>query len=93
MPVTYVLFSYFAFLPSFVTLGVGHFGSEAGHIIEAILGIPLHPALLSSIAKLLVLVFPLTRGPSKKKRERFDCHFNPTPGITGPFICNLDLTR
>lgn len=68
---TYVLFSSFAFLPSFVTLGVGHFGSETGHIIVAVLGIPLHPALLPSVAKLLVLVLPLTRGPSKK-RERLD---------------------
>lgn len=60
-PVTYVLFSSFAFLPSFVSLVVGHLGSETGHIIVAVFGIPLHPALLTSVAKLLVLVFPLTR--------------------------------
>lgn len=74
--VTYILFSSSAFLPSFVTLGVGHFSSETGHVIIAIFRIPLHPALLASKAKLLVLVFPLTRGAVKRKRNIFLTLFN-----------------
>lgn len=85
-PVTYVLFSSFALLPSFVSLVVGHFGSETGHIIVAVFGIPLHSALLTSVAKLLVLVFPLTRGASKRN---YLIRFKPTPEL---FIWHLYLT-
>lgn len=68
---THVLFSSFAFLPSFATLGVGHFGSETGNIVEALLGIPLLPTLLASKAKLLVLVFSLGIGAIKITIQSF----------------------
>lgn len=38
---------------------MSHFGAETGNIVEALLGVPLLPALLASKAKLLVLVFSL----------------------------------
>lgn len=57
--VTHILFSSFAFLPSFAALCMSHFGAETGNIVEALLGVPLLPALLASKAKLLVLVFSL----------------------------------
>lgn len=85
-PVTYILFSSFAFFPSFVSLVVGHFGSETGHIIVAVFGIPLHPALLTSVTELLVLVFPLTRGASKREKI---IRFKGTPEL---FIWHLYLT-
>lgn len=63
--VTYILFSSFAFLPSFATLSMGHLGTEAGYIIVALLGIPFLPTLLASKAKFLVLVLSLGIGAVK----------------------------
>lgn len=57
--VTHILFSSFAFLPSFPALCVSHFGAETGNIVEALLGVPLLPALLASKAEFLVLVLSL----------------------------------
>lgn len=63
--VTHILFSSFAFLPSLATLCVGHFGTETGNIVVAVLGIPFLPTLLASEAKPLVLVLSLGIGTVK----------------------------
>lgn len=63
--VTHILFSSFAFLPSFPALCVSHFGAETGNIVEALLGVPLLPALLASKAEFLVLVLSLGIGAAK----------------------------
>lgn len=65
MCVTHILFSSFAFLPSFPALCVSHFGAETGYIVEALLGVPLLPALLASKAEFLVLVLSLGIGAAK----------------------------
>lgn len=65
MCVTHILFSSFAFLPSFPALCVSHFGAETGNIVEALLGVPLLPALLASKAEFLVLVLSLGIGAAK----------------------------
>lgn len=57
--VTHILFSSFAFLPSFAALCMSHFGTETGNIIVALFGVPLLSTLLASKAKPLVLVFSL----------------------------------
>lgn len=59
MCVTHVLFSSFAFLPSFASFSVSHLGFEAGDVVEAVFGVPLLSTLFASKAKLLVLVLPL----------------------------------
>lgn len=71
--VTHVLFASFALLPSlpcFDSSSVGDLGPEAGHVVVALLGVPLLAALLASEAKPLVLVFPLCVGTVGAERGR-----------------------
>lgn len=57
MCVTHVLFSSFAFL---ATLCMSHFGTETGHVVVALLCVPLLSTLFPAETKLAVLVFSLS---------------------------------
>lgn len=59
---THVLFPSLGLLPSLAAFPMSHLGAEAGNVVKALFGVPLHSALLASEAKLLVFEFPLGVG-------------------------------
>ena len=97
--VTHILFSSFAFLPSFPALCMSHFGAETGNIVEALLGVPLLPTLLASKAEFLVLVLSLGIGAAKitvkilvfSHLDIYDCSVQSWHATTHPFLLDTFL--